>query len=178
MIEADGARRAAVRVSRGGHAGAAKGLKERHPSLPHWMLDRESDSLEPRFYERMSESALREIAHDEGDDLAFLRSLGMRSAITLALQARGQVKGTLTLGVAWSGRRYRRDDVRFAWVLSGRVALTLDNSGLFADLERAESARAEIAETLQRRCTGLPGRRTRSAGTSTTPSRLPTAGWS
>ena len=98
----------------------------------------------------MSESDLREIAHDEGEDLEFLRSLGMRSAITVALQARGQVKGALTLGVAWSGRRYRRDDVRFAWILSGRVALTLDNSGLFSDLERAEAARAEIAETLQR----------------------------
>ncbi len=52
--------------------------------------------------------------------------------------------------MAWSGRRYRADDARFAWVLSGRVALALDNSGLFADLERAEGARAEIAETLQR----------------------------
>ena len=97
----------------------------------------------------MSESDLRELARDD-DDLAFLRSLRMRSAITLALQARGQVKGTLTLGVAWSGRRYNEDDVRFAWILSGRVALTLDNSGLFADLEQAEAARAEIAETLQR----------------------------
>ncbi len=82
--------------------------------------------------------------------LELLRGLGMRSAITLALQTRGQVKGTLTLGVAWSGRRYGRDAVRFSWILSGRVALTLDNSGLFADLERAEAARAEIAETLQR----------------------------
>jgi serine phosphatase RsbU (regulator of sigma subunit) len=113
------------------------------------MVSGEDGSLEPRFYERMSESDLRELARDE-DDLAFLRSLRMRSAITLALQARGQVKGTLTLGVAWSGRRYGKDDVRFAWILSGRVALTLDNSGLFADLEQAEAARAEIAETLQR----------------------------
>ena len=74
----------------------------------------------------------------------------MRSAITVALQARGEVTGALTIGVAWSRRRYRREDARFAWILSGRVALALDNSGLFADLERAERARAEIAETLQR----------------------------
>jgi serine phosphatase RsbU (regulator of sigma subunit) len=150
VIEDGLPKRVAVRVAPGGHAGAAPGLQERQPSLPQSMLDGEDGSLEPRFYERMSESELREIAHDEGDDLAFLRSLGIRSAITLALQARGQVKGTLTLGVAWSGRRYRRDDVRFAWILSGRVALTLDNSGLFADLERAEKARSEIAATLQR----------------------------
>lgn len=150
VIEGDEVRRVAVRVSEGGPEGAARGLKARPPSLPEWMASEGDGSLEPRFYERVSERDLREIAHNHGDDLVFLRSLEMRSVVTLALQARGQIKGTLTLGVAWSGRRYRHDDVRFAWVLSGRVALTLDNSGLFADLERAEAARAEIAETLQR----------------------------
>ncbi|HVY79038.1 MAG TPA: PP2C family protein-serine/threonine phosphatase [Solirubrobacterales bacterium] len=148
-IEGGEATRVAVRCSEDAPAGAAEGLAARSPSLPGWMVSEEGGSLEPRFYERVSERDLRELAHDGGEDLAFLRSLGMRSAITLALQARGQVKGTLTLGVAWSGRRYRRGDVHFAWILSGRVALTLDNSGLFADLERAEAARAEIAETLQ-----------------------------
>jgi serine phosphatase RsbU (regulator of sigma subunit) len=150
MIEGGEVRRVAVRVSKGGPEGAARGLEERRPSLPEWMASNEDGSLQPRFYERVSEQDLREIAHDDGDDLVFLRNLEMRSAVTLALQARGRVKGTLTLGVAWSGRRYRHDDVRFAWVLSGRVALTLDNSGLFADLEQAEASRAEIAETLQR----------------------------
>lgn len=150
VIEDGQAKRVAVRVAPGGPDGAAKGLEERRPSVPEWMVKEDDGSLEPRFYERLSERDLREIAHDDKEDLAFLRSLGMRSAITLALQARGQVKGTLTLGVSWSGRSYTRDDVRFSWILSGRVALTLDNSGLFADLERAEAARAEIAETLQR----------------------------
>ena len=150
VIEDGVPKRVAVRVALGGSPGAERGLMERKPSLPERMVRGEDGSLEPRFYERMSESDLREIAHDDGEDLAFLRSLGMRSAITLALQARGEVKGTLTLGVAWSGRRYTSDHVRFAWILSGRVALTLDTSGLFSDLERAEAARAEIAETLQR----------------------------
>ena len=151
MIEGGEAKRVAVRVSSGGPEGAARALEERRPSLPEWMMSEEGDgSLEPRFYERVGEEELRDIAHDDCDDLIFLRNLEMRSVITLALQARGQVKGTLTLGVSWSGRSYRNDDVRFAWVLSGRVALTLDNSGLFADLERAEASRAEIAETLQR----------------------------
>lgn len=149
VIDEGKPRRVGVRVAPEGGAEVERWLRERRPSLPERMTADEGDSLKPRFYERMSEEDMSEIAHDE-DDLAALRSVGVRSAITLALQARGQVKGTLTLGVAWSGRRYKRDDVRFAWVLSGRVALTLDNSGLFADLERAEAARAEIAETLQR----------------------------
>ncbi len=149
VIEEGEPKRVAARVSSNGSAAAEQRLRERQPSLPEWMVSGEDGSLEPRFFERMSERDLRELARDE-DDLSFLRGLHMRSAITLALQARGQVKGTLTLGVAWSGRRYNKDDVRFAWILSGRVALTLDNSGLFADLEQAEAARAEIAETLQR----------------------------
>jgi serine phosphatase RsbU (regulator of sigma subunit) len=143
--------RVAVRVGPGGRPEFEQGLAERLPSTPQPMVDGESrSSLEPRFYERMSERDLRELAHDDAEDLEFLRSLGMRSAITVALQARGEVTGTLTIGVAWSKRRYRREDAHFAWILSGRVALALDNSGLFADLERAERARTEIADTLQR----------------------------
>ncbi len=148
-IEEGEAHRVAVRVAPGGDGEVERGLRERRPSIPEPMVEDDKSSLAPRFYEQMTEQELREIAHDE-KDLAFLRGLGVRSAITVALQARGQVQGALTLGVAWSGRRYRRDDVRFAWILSGRVALTLDNCGLFAGLERAEGARAEIAATLQR----------------------------
>jgi serine phosphatase RsbU (regulator of sigma subunit) len=110
---------------------------------------RDGRAAEPRFYERMSEADLRGLSRDP-DDLAFLRALGIRSAITIELRARGQVTGALTLGVAWSGRRYRPDDVRFVRVLAGRIALALDNAGLFSDLGRSERARAEIAETLQR----------------------------
>lgn len=150
VIADGGARRAAVRVAPGGGAEVKQGLESRRPSLPERMVeDNGSSALAPRFYERMSDADLEELAHDPGD-LEFLRALRARSAITVALNARGRVTGALTLGVAWSGRRYRRDDARFAWILSGRVALALDNSGLFVDLERAENARAEIAETLQR----------------------------
>ena len=150
VIEGDHPRRVAVRVAPGIGAEVERGLLEREPSLPKRMVEgHDGDSLDPRFIERMSEAHLRALAHDDGPDLEFLRGLGVRSAITLALQARGQVTGALTLGVAWSGRRYRRKDAQFAWILSGRVALALDNGGLFADLERAERERAEIAETLQ-----------------------------
>ncbi len=143
-------RRAAVRVAPGGSEEIERGLVDRLPSVPPQMLDGKAhDSLEPRFFERMSEEDLRGIAHDP-EDLEFLRGIDVRSAITVALNARGRVTGALTLGVAWSKRRYRREDARFAWILSGRVALALDNCGLFADLERAERARAEIADTLQR----------------------------
>jgi serine phosphatase RsbU (regulator of sigma subunit) len=150
VIGGGGVHRAAVRVAPGSGAEAERGLAERRPSLPERMVDGNGTaSLKPRFFERISDDELRKLAHDP-DDLEFLRGLGVRSAVTVALNARGRVTGALTLGVAWSGRRYRRDDARFAWILSGRVALALDNSGLFADLEKAERARAEIGEVLQR----------------------------
>lgn len=142
-------RRAAVRIAPGGRPEFERGLAERAPSLPSNMIADGGSSPAPRFYERMSYLDVRGLSHDE-EDFEFLSSLGLRSTITLALHARGEVTGALTLGVAWSGRRYRHPDARFAWILSGRVALALDNSGLFADLERAEHARSEIAETLQR----------------------------
>ncbi|HVQ58370.1 MAG TPA: SpoIIE family protein phosphatase [Solirubrobacterales bacterium] len=142
--------RAATAVSHRGNEADRDMLDHRQPSTPPSMLaEGEEASLEPRFIERMGEEDLRQLAHDEGD-LERLRKLGVRSAITVALRARGRVIGTVTLGTAWSRRRYRRHDARFARVLSGRVALALDNAGLFSDLERAQRERAEIAATLQR----------------------------
>jgi serine phosphatase RsbU (regulator of sigma subunit)/ketosteroid isomerase-like protein len=150
VIADGGVKRAAVRLAPGAWPGVEEGLAQRRPSIPeHMLAEGGKASLEPRFYERMTDADLRALA-DGPEDLQLLRRLEARSAVTVALNARGKITGALTIGVAWSGRRYRRSDANFAWILSGRVALALDNCGLFADLERAEQARAEIAETLQR----------------------------
>lgn len=156
VIDSGRARRAIACVAPGCAPDVKHRLQERRPSLPMRMIEGNDDvSLEPRLYERMSKADLRELAHD-AEDLDFLWRLGVRSAVTVALKARGRVTGALTLGVAWSGRRYRRDDARFARVLAGRIALALDNSGLFGDLERAERVQAKIAATLQRDLLPLP----------------------
>lgn len=73
-----------------------------------------------------------------------------RSFLTVELRARERPTGILSIGVSHSGRRFRPDDADFAAILAGRVALALDNAGLFSNLERSERERAEIAETLQR----------------------------
>jgi Stage II sporulation protein E (SpoIIE) len=151
LIDQDGeVRRAGLRVAPGGDPGIEQGLAARRPSVPERMLEGDDGTaLTPRFYERMTDRDLQGLANGP-EDLEFLRRLQARSAVTVALNARGRVTGTLTVAVAWSGRRYRSEDAHFIWILSGKVALALDNCGLFADLERAERARAEIAETLQR----------------------------
>lgn len=142
--------RVAARVSEAGGDEVEMWLVNREPSFPKPMMaEGEEGSLEPRFIEKIGEADLRELAHDP-EDLVSLRGLGMRSVVTAALRARGRLIGTVTLGTAWSRRRYRRHDACFARVLSGRIALALDNAGLFADLEKAQRERAEIAATLQR----------------------------
>jgi serine phosphatase RsbU (regulator of sigma subunit) len=149
VIEGDVARRAALRVAPGGPPGVEEGLRRRRPSVPERMLEGEGEgAMRPRFFERLAESDLLRYADDDAD-FAFMRGMGVRSAITVGLKARGQVMGALTTSVGWSGRRYDAEDARFARILAGRVALALDNSGLFADLERSEAARVDIAETLQ-----------------------------
>src|SRR3954469_2454664 len=149
LARGDQIERIAVRVGPGGGQKAVDGLADRLPSLPPAMSSGFSERpIPPRFFERISEADLAGLAHDE-EDLEFLRGLGVNSAITVSLRARGKLTGALTIGTAWSGRRYMREHLEFADVLSGRVALTLENAGLFSDLERAEEARIEIAETLQ-----------------------------
>ena len=98
------------------------------------------------------DATLREAALDE-DDLDFLRSLGIRSGMTVPLRARGRRIGTLALAMtSLSGRDYDEEDLAFARVLSGRVALALDNAGLFSEVEtlaaRQAAALGSLAEAV------------------------------
>jgi serine phosphatase RsbU (regulator of sigma subunit) len=151
MISEGRVERVVARIAPGKGQEVRERLARREPSLPDGMTPSQASGGGPpklRFFERLTENDLRGLAHDL-DDLAFLRTLEPRSAITVALRARGKLTGAISLITAWSGRDYRRDDVQFARVLAGRVGLALDNAGLFAHLERAERATAEIARTLQ-----------------------------
>jgi PAS domain S-box-containing protein len=98
------------------------------------------------------ETALREVALDD-EDLEFLRSLGIRTGMTVPLRARGSRIGTLALAMTkLSGRDYAEEDLAFARVLSGRVALALDNAGLFSEVEtlaaRQAAALGSLAEAV------------------------------
>jgi PAS domain S-box-containing protein len=137
VISDRGVERAAVHARGPRREELERGLGAREPSIPARMLHGETD-LEPRFIEVVDEDSLRDLAHDAAD-LEFLRTVRPRSSVTLALSARGRRVGALTLVVTEdSGRRYSRDDVRFARVLADRVALALDNAGLFSDLQSIE----------------------------------------
>jgi serine phosphatase RsbU (regulator of sigma subunit)/ketosteroid isomerase-like protein len=150
VIEEGRVRRAATRVSGPDGAEIEAKLAARKPALQERMASAAThERQEPIFFEYVSEEDLRDVADDE-EDFEFLRGMRIRGGVTVELRARGRPTGLLTIGVSHSGRHLRRDDVSFASVLAGRVALALDNAGLFSELERSERERAEIAETLQR----------------------------
>jgi serine phosphatase RsbU (regulator of sigma subunit) len=150
VIEDGSVRRAALRADGPDAAAIVAGLKARGPRLQEQIAsDASRERQEPRRFELRSEEDLREFASDE-EDLDFLRSLGVRAGVTVELRARGRPTGVLTISVGPSGRRFDDSDVHFVTILAGRVALALDNAGLFSVLERTERERAEIAETLQR----------------------------
>jgi PAS domain S-box-containing protein len=115
-----------------------KYLFKREPSPPEWMIREEAPfPRHPRFIPRFNDEMIRRLAHEPGD-LAWMRSLGLTSSITVPLLSRGRMLGALTFNTAWSQRHYAPEDVRFAQTLAGRVALALDNAGLFSDLESVE----------------------------------------
>jgi serine phosphatase RsbU (regulator of sigma subunit)/ketosteroid isomerase-like protein len=151
LIEEGGIRRAVARVSGPEAEAGQEKLAARTPVLQGQMASTASrEQVEPRFFEYVNEEALREVAADE-EDLEFLRSLQIRAGVTAELRARGKPTGMLTIGMrSHSGRHLSASDVDFVSVLAGRVALALDNAGLFSELARSERERAEIAETLQR----------------------------
>ncbi|MGN6217432.1 MAG: PP2C family protein-serine/threonine phosphatase, partial [Solirubrobacterales bacterium] len=150
VIEDEQVRRAATRVSGPNAAEIQVKLATRSPALQERMATAATfERQEPRFFEYVGEEDLRDVAEDD-EDFEFLREMRIRAGVTVELRARGRPTGLLTYGVSHSGRHLRRDDVHFASVLAGRVALALDNAGLFSVLERSEQERAEIAETLQR----------------------------
>jgi PAS domain S-box-containing protein len=125
-------------------------VEARRPSVPENLLGTGRPVLlEPRHLPDMtSEPVIRDLARDEAD-FRRLRGLGMQSSITVPLSAREQVLGALTIVTASSGRHYQRDDVRFARVLGGRVALALDNAGLFSDLQSVERRMDTVMATLR-----------------------------
>jgi serine phosphatase RsbU (regulator of sigma subunit)/ketosteroid isomerase-like protein len=150
LIESEQIRRVAVRASGPEAEEVERGLQARPPIFQKEMASAASvERQEPRLFERVTADVLRENAHDS-EDFEFLRWLSVRSYIAVELRARGKPTGILALGVNHSSRRYHPHDADFAAVLAGRVALALDNAGLFSNLERSERERAEIAETLQR----------------------------
>jgi PAS domain S-box-containing protein len=148
------------RVQGPGREALERGLLHRRP-VPEAPvgLPRALSSGQGQLIERMAEEHLRAIAADEAD-YELLRGLELRSMVDVPLVARGRIVGALACGVGPSGRDYGPADLRFAEVLSARLALALDNAGLSAAVsgleQRFEATLTNLAEAVLVRDAGGP----------------------
>ncbi|HEX2388013.1 MAG TPA: SpoIIE family protein phosphatase [Solirubrobacterales bacterium] len=129
--------RLAVRAAEPRRATVEPHLLAREPTVQAEVAFDRAPDEGPIVNSQVTAYDLEGLAQSEAD-LEFLRSLDVHSYIAVALQSRGRRIGVLTLIQAWSGRRHDEEDVRFSQVLADRIALTLDNAGLFSDLESVE----------------------------------------
>ena len=83
------------------------------------------------------------MAQDE-THTGLLRASGVRSMMVLPLKIRGRAFGAITFASAESGRRYSSSSLRFAQIIANRVAMTIDNTRLFAERKGAIETRDAI----------------------------------
>lgn len=120
-------------------------------------LPRAIVSAESQLLASVTDEQLRMIASSD-EDFELLRALELRSALFVPLRARGRTVGALALGVGTSGRSYDEDDLRYAEILSGHLALALDNATLSRTVtgleRRLEATLTNLAEAVIVRETG------------------------
>ena len=114
-------------------------------------LPRAIVSAQSQLLASVTDEELRMIASSD-EDFELLRALELRSALFVPLRARGRTVGALALGVGTSDRSYDEDDLRYAEILSGRLALALDNATLSQTVtgleRRLEATLTNLAEAV------------------------------
>lgn len=79
---------------------------------------------------------------------AWLRSIGVCSAMIIPLRARGRTRGAITLLSLQASRRYTREDLILAEELSSFAALALDNAQLYRESQQVNRAKDDFLATL------------------------------
>ncbi|HEX6509333.1 MAG TPA: ATP-binding protein [Chloroflexota bacterium] len=97
----------------------------------------------PELLPDIGDDLLVEVAPDT-ELLAILRELGLVSAMTVPLVARGRVLGAIAMVSAESGHRYSEADLALAMDLAGRAAVAVDNARLHREVQGAAIEREAI----------------------------------
>lgn len=101
-----------------------------------------------QLVEGIDDELVGSMAHGPGD-LDLLRRLEMRSAMFLPMVTRGAPFGAVSLAVGTSGRRYTPSDLSFAELVVSRMAIVLDNAGLWREAERTERRMIAALDSLE-----------------------------
>ena len=98
---------------------------------------------EPEFIPEISDELLEDSIGEDGELRKIIDELGLRSAISAPLKARGRTLGALTLIAAETHPPYSPEDFELALELARRAGTAVDNSRLFQEAEKgANAARA------------------------------------
>ena len=128
----------------------ARELWERYPPRPDRrdVVAEVLQSGEPVLLHSVSDDVLEASAHD-AEHLHILRTLGLRSAMTVPLTVGGGAPiGAITFVTAESGRAYTAGDLAVADDLARRAALAIENARLYRAAQEANRAKDEFLATL------------------------------
>lgn len=127
----------------------ARQLARRYPPDPDaptgmpQVLRSGQSQLTSEITEEMIVAGARDAEHRE-----IIRSLGLKSAMTVPLNARGRTLGAITFVGAESGQRYGPADLALAEDLARRAAVAVDNARLYREAQDALRRRDETLHQL------------------------------
>ncbi len=156
VVEEDGdIRRVAVVHPDPAHQAMARELRDGWPpsrddplGVPAVARTRRSDMVAD-----VDDELLRRVARNERN-LMLLRTLGIRSIMTVPLVARDEVLGAITFVGTVDGPRYGEEILGLAEDLAARAAIAIDNARLYRLAERAREA-AERASAAKSQFLGI-----------------------
>jgi signal transduction histidine kinase len=102
-------------------------------------------TMTAEFVPEITEELLAEAAQGDERLIEIVHELGLRSAITVPLVARGRALGALSLIRDDSSPRYTELDLDLASELARRAAIAVDNAILFREAERRGDAARALA---------------------------------
>jgi signal transduction histidine kinase/DNA-binding response OmpR family regulator len=107
-------------------------LQQRYPpnlAVPHG-APQVLRTGQPEIYHDIPDDLLLASARDD-DHLSMLRATGLRSFMSVPLEARGRILGAITFATIESERRYQPADMLLAADLARRAAVAIDNARLY-----------------------------------------------
>jgi serine phosphatase RsbU (regulator of sigma subunit) len=136
-------RTVAIEHSDPGRVEFARELERRYPTDLSGGVGRVIETGESQLTPRITREMIEASAPDADFTRIIFDELGLHSALTVPLRARGEVLGALTLVAAESDRVFGERDLSFAEDIATHAALAVANARLYTQQQ-------DIAETLQR----------------------------
>ena len=143
VLEAGRLRTVAIEHSAPGRVDLARDLERRYPTDLSGGVGRVIETGESQLTPRITREMIDAAAPDGDFTRIIFDELGLHSALTVPLRARGQVLGALTLVAAESDRVFGERDLSFAEDIATHAALAVANARLYTQQQ-------DIAQTLQR----------------------------